>query len=220
MLDLLRVISHHRARLATPLRTYQKVYGESDVETVPFAQTRAAANRHLLLIEPSYKVSNEDKTRTPPASSVQPNEEKDVTTTTTSEQTLVQEDNKVDKISSGLNSDDRGKPNVVTATESTAVLKDLESEEADKSPASPAKLDSERHISSPSKTILEENIVLGVALEGSKRTLPIDDEEMVPPPLAPAAEAKELAVVGKDKEEGTGDVPNPLPSSDQREKGR
>ncbi|KAK9285305.1 hypothetical protein L1049_024496 [Liquidambar formosana] len=41
-----------------------------------------------------------------------------------------------------------------------------------------------------SRPALEENIVLGVALKGSKRTLPIDDG-MAPPP-APA-EGKELA---------------------------
>ena len=37
LLDLLRVISHHRARLATPIRTVQKIYGEADLENVPFA---------------------------------------------------------------------------------------------------------------------------------------------------------------------------------------
>lgn len=42
----------------------------------------------------------------------------------------------------------------------------------------------------PSKPALEENIVLGVALEGSKRTLPIE-EELSPPPNP--AESKEMA---------------------------
>ncbi|KAE8695395.1 Mechanosensitive ion channel protein 3 [Hibiscus syriacus] len=69
LLDLLRVISHHRARLATPIRTVQKMYGEAEIEDVPFADTifrrsRAATNRPLL-IEPSYKINGDDKVKAP-----------------------------------------------------------------------------------------------------------------------------------------------------------
>lgn len=69
LLDLLRVVSHHRARLATPIRTVQKIYSEADLENVPYADTifassRAAANR-FLLIEPSYKIKSEDKVKSP-----------------------------------------------------------------------------------------------------------------------------------------------------------
>ncbi|XP_074371149.1 mechanosensitive ion channel protein 2, chloroplastic-like isoform X2 [Apium graveolens] len=68
LLDLLRVISHHRARLATPIRTVQKVYGDADLDSMPFADSvftrgRASASRPLLLIEPSYKINGEDKTK-------------------------------------------------------------------------------------------------------------------------------------------------------------
>ena len=47
-----------------------------------------------------------------------------------------------------------------------------------------AKQDGEKPVASPSPVCppLEENIVLGVALEGSKRTLPIE-EDMVPSPM-------------------------------------
>ncbi|KAL9461101.1 hypothetical protein AB3S75_004154 [Citrus x aurantiifolia] len=68
LLDLLRVISHHRARLATPIRTVQKTFSDADLENVPFADTiynrgGGASNRPLLLIEPPYRINGEDKTK-------------------------------------------------------------------------------------------------------------------------------------------------------------
>lgn len=68
LLDLLRVISHHRARLATPIRTVQKIFSDADLENVPFADTiynrgGGASNRPLLLIEPPYRINGEDKTK-------------------------------------------------------------------------------------------------------------------------------------------------------------
>lgn len=59
--------------------------------------------------------------------------------------------------------------------------------------SSQAKQEEEKYpaSSSPARPSLVENIVLGVALEGSKRTLPID-EEMTPPPPMPA-ESQEFA---------------------------
>ncbi|KAF2292951.1 hypothetical protein GH714_034247 [Hevea brasiliensis] len=67
LLDLLRVISHHRARLATPIRTIQ-IYSDADLENVPFADAiynhgGVASNRPLLLIEPSYRINGEDKAK-------------------------------------------------------------------------------------------------------------------------------------------------------------
>ncbi|KAK9163667.1 hypothetical protein Syun_004569 [Stephania yunnanensis] len=66
LMDLLRVISHHRARLATPIRTVQKIYSDADMENIPFSEPiysrpRAANGRPFLLIEPSYKINGEDK---------------------------------------------------------------------------------------------------------------------------------------------------------------
>ncbi|KAJ0041450.1 hypothetical protein Pint_27689 [Pistacia integerrima] len=77
LLDLLRVISHHRARLATPIRTVQKIFSDADLENIPFADSiynrgGVASNRPFLLIEPSYKINGEDKTKSqtrPPRSS-------------------------------------------------------------------------------------------------------------------------------------------------------
>ncbi|KAI3922113.1 hypothetical protein MKX01_005802 [Papaver californicum] len=81
LLDLLRVISHHRARLATPIRTVQKIYSDPDMENIPFAETiyahpRAARNRPFLLIEPSYKINGDEKSKSQPRSA-RKNEEQD-----------------------------------------------------------------------------------------------------------------------------------------------
>ncbi|KAF9678195.1 hypothetical protein SADUNF_Sadunf07G0009800 [Salix dunnii] len=88
LLDLLRVISHHRARLATPIRTIQKIYSETsdtDMENVPFTDSiynhgGGASKRPLLLIEPSYRINGEDKAKSQ-ARSGRVNGEKDTKTT-------------------------------------------------------------------------------------------------------------------------------------------
>ncbi|KAK7307262.1 hypothetical protein VNO77_40164 [Canavalia gladiata] len=67
LLDLLRVIGHHRARLATPVRTLQKIYSDADLENIPFADSTfsrgagTVSNRPLLVIEPPYKINGDDK---------------------------------------------------------------------------------------------------------------------------------------------------------------
>ena len=81
LLDFLRVVSHHRARLATPIRTIQKEYSEADLVNIPFAdpivtRSRAAANHLLLQIEPSYKISGDDKIKAS-TSSARQNKKKD-----------------------------------------------------------------------------------------------------------------------------------------------
>ncbi|KAL6227648.1 hypothetical protein ACLB2K_001605 [Fragaria x ananassa] len=68
LMDLLRVISHHKARLATPIRTVQKMYNDTDLDSMPFADSMyshggVSPRRPLLLIEPSYKINGEDKKR-------------------------------------------------------------------------------------------------------------------------------------------------------------
>eukprot|EP01018_Ginkgo_biloba_P040141 Gb_11686 [translate_table: standard] len=68
LLDLLRVINHHHARLATPIRTVQKIY-DSETQNVPFGDSRSG--RPFLLIESSTKL-NGDKVK---QRSVRSNEE-------------------------------------------------------------------------------------------------------------------------------------------------
>jgi MscS family membrane protein len=61
LLDFLKVISHHGARLATPIRTIQKMYGDRDLETDPFedaifTRSNTKGNRSMPFIDPPYKV--------------------------------------------------------------------------------------------------------------------------------------------------------------------
>ncbi|KAL3592231.1 hypothetical protein D5086_010871 [Populus alba] len=271
LLDLLRVISHHRARLATPIRTVQKIYGEADLENVPFSdsiftRSGATASSPLLLIEPFYKINGEDKVK----ASHRPlhaNEEKDAKV----EAALVSEfkadtkagstpivDSKREKVitKSTSNSSTNSKvsavlasnPQLISSMPDNSVQHDSGAQQSNGSMGdgwketmgqnsegttskgatperssvadpesgiertgspviSQAKQDIERSVASPSVTrpSLEENLILGVALEGSKRTLPIE-EEMDPSPFP--LESKELAACrnggappGKDKKD-------------------
>ncbi|GAU23675.1 hypothetical protein TSUD_304500, partial [Trifolium subterraneum] len=61
LLDLLKVISHHGARLATPIRTIQKMYGDPNSEIDPFddailTRSNAKGNRSIPFIDLPYKV--------------------------------------------------------------------------------------------------------------------------------------------------------------------
>ncbi|KAL7596626.1 hypothetical protein Lser_V15G31021 [Lactuca serriola] len=174
MLDLLRVISHHRARLATPIRTVQRIYRDADHDDVPisdiFSHNRAAAaNRPFLLIEPSYKINGEDKSKpsSRPGPTTNPNiEEKDTKPITP------------DPIT-----DPNPKPSNVGP-----------------SPIGSGGGNSPKQEVEKARSALEDNIVLGVALEGSKRMLPIEEDEMGPPTPSPSSsssssssESKELA---------------------------
>ncbi|KAI9399521.1 hypothetical protein POPTR_002G105900v4 [Populus trichocarpa] len=275
LLDLLRVISHHCARLATPIRTVQKIYSEADLENVPFSdsiftRSGATANHPLLLIEPSYKINSEDKVKASNRS-LRANEEKDAKV----EAALVSElkadakagsmpvvDSKRDKVvaKSTSNSSTNSKvsdvsasdPQLISSTPDNSVknspgaqqsngnmgdrwqetlgpnsecitsngatpegssVSNTESvgERTESPDISQSKQDIERSVASPLMTrpLLEENIVLGVALEGSKRTLPIEEieEEMDSSPFP--LESKELAASqnagqspsGKDKKD-------------------
>ncbi|KAL8472226.1 hypothetical protein ACS0TY_029443 [Phlomoides rotata] len=220
-LDLLRVIRHHRARLATPIRTVQKVFTDADLDSVPFSDSiynrGTTSNRPLMLIEPSNKINGEDKTKSQARSSRANGEEDGKTTAKPAP------DNKVDaKGETTLTPDSKSRATVfpdlktketqapadsetkLNSSTKTAPKTDNKSVEETNSVSSsesgvrrsesgastsPSKQDVRQAVAqTPSpKPSLEENIVLGVALEGSKRTLPIE-EEMVNP-----EDVKELA---------------------------
>ncbi|XP_022895019.1 mechanosensitive ion channel protein 3, chloroplastic-like isoform X1 [Olea europaea var. sylvestris] len=241
LLDLLRVVSHHKARLATPIRTVQKIYREPNLENVPFSETtftraRATDNRSPLLIEPSYKINGEDKTKstTHPAQSSgekdtkldvpsPPNPMVDVMT----ESTLSKDGNRKDVNLSESNFDKKKIAKVASSSSSTntttsnmnsdsssnseneqpgvgfageeldtgsvlsegAKKKPLTDEEfcggnIQKVPVSSSDGEKSRPSSPVGRSSLENNIVLGVALEGSKLTLPIE-EDMESKELAP-----------------------------------
>jgi len=63
LLDLLRVISHHRARLATPIRTVQKVYGDSETQNIPFEETIFRRGVPKLIESPKLTVEDKVKQR-------------------------------------------------------------------------------------------------------------------------------------------------------------
>ncbi|KAL2642785.1 hypothetical protein R1flu_010372 [Riccia fluitans] len=53
LLDLLRVISHHNARLATPIRSVQRILDEGEARQSPFRTTDDSRRRPVMLIEAS-----------------------------------------------------------------------------------------------------------------------------------------------------------------------
>lgn len=231
-MDLLRVISHHRARLATPIRTIQKVYTDADVDSVPFGGG-VSSRRPFLLIEPPHKINGDDKIKSQSGSDSSKSEAKVVGTT--NQQTKSKQPSAADtktnvknnevpnpssKVDAGAAAGEKSdtktssKP-VPKADSKTDQLKgELTQKPSDdkipfktisesselnggaKAAANPtvtaSKQETERGSGgtspSTSRPALEDNIVLGVALEGSKRTLPIEDEVITTPPV----EAKEL----------------------------
>ncbi|CAA3025494.1 mechanosensitive ion channel 2, chloroplastic isoform X1 [Olea europaea subsp. europaea] len=287
LLDLLRVIRHHRARLATPIRTVQKIYSDSDLENIPYADSifnhGAASNRPLLLIEPSYKINGEERTKTQ-ARQVRVNGEEDSKavarstpdnmvdakgetssspdskskeTASTSSKTkdiltsdrksgaevgqALKAETKDQKVAAGPFSDPKINNNATAKSTSKSVSR-TDSASSTNSKSSPGSSQNTSNSKSPKKVgqasshlgsavgnaskslpesggdrsdpvsgtalkqedmrqppvvqppvtkpALEENIVLGVALEGSKRTLPIE-EEVAPSPNP--EDVKELA---------------------------
>lgn len=199
LLDLLRVISHHRARLATPIRTVQKSYSDADTENIPFSDTifsRAGTpiNRPLLLIEHPSRISGDDKSkhRTPPRS-----DDDELNKTIAASEPMPTQ------VAEGTiqnNSDKKQKQKAISKLDTSEVspstissksqlegsdkpsLAEAPSEHAEVAVPLTAKNDTEKppSTSSPSaatRSVFEDNIVLGMALEGSKRTLPMDEEE-------------------------------------------
>ncbi|XP_076882081.1 mechanosensitive ion channel protein 2, chloroplastic-like [Bidens hawaiensis] len=195
LLDLLRVISHHRARLATPIRTVQKVYNDSDLDSYPFAAStftrgRAPPHRPLLLIEPNYKVNSEEKSKGQNnKSSTKSNSKPEVKAASASSTSDVKTPDKKtssdakDKKPNPDKSVDDGKPS------NEAVESDSVTEQKATRPAA-----------------MEENIVLGVALDGSRRTLPIEEGMDTASPevkeLTKSGSAKGSTSSDKDKKDG------------------
>ncbi|KAI3946001.1 hypothetical protein MKX01_024757 [Papaver californicum] len=322
LLDLLRVISHHRARLATPIRTVQKIYNDPDMENIPFAESiyahpRAPTNRPFLLIEPSYKINGDEKSKSQPRSARKSEEqdtkvslsdvrvddkdaEKSLESKTDNKVPMAASDSKAGPQTVASSSDLKAgtKADVATSVSETKGLSSLSDGSSQKNPekkqskkgtsgdvrqknsnadsipttsasttlkkqlrvldslaqSSPdaaqvkaasdnstaselgsvktegspavahAKLESERP-----RPAMEENIVLGVALDGSKRTLPIEEEE---DPNVPSSttlgEVKELAAChnGNGSSSATKDQKGQFPSvsgamlADQRDLGK
>ena len=188
MLDFLRIVGHHRARLATQTRTVQKSYGNADIDNIPFGEEMYNRVRgRPLLIDTSAKVS-EGKSKARPTS----REERNVKTSASADTKSVSPD------SASLSNPDKkeqrklvpedspaknSKNSHVTSKELSPSTESVDSKATVKGEtrgpeATERQGDGSVSLPSPkkeSRPALEDNIVLGVALEGSKRTLPIQE---------------------------------------------
>lgn len=281
--DLLRVISYHRARLATPIRTVQKIYdADSFFKRGGFGEVDP--DRPLKLL--GSKINGEDKAKSRaqdgktngrPTADIQADPKAAATATTPKSDskskgtptTESKGDAKIGEPSleaikaasaSTSTSDSQvgdkvtakatlKSAHVETASSDPKVLepvsadlaqnkKIFDSKQVKNSPPSQAadtdkagvfreSLPSQEGERSPvsqpavSRPTLEENIVLGVALEGSKRTLPIEEE-----PASPSTpEVKELTAAHRngngsasEKDKKDGQIPaGSKSSSDHRD---
>ncbi|PWA60346.1 MSCS-like 2 [Artemisia annua] len=226
LLDLLRVISHHRARLATPIRTVQKIYNESDLDSYPFADSvftrgRAPTNRPLLLIEPSYKVNSEDKSKSQ-NSKMKSNSKAEgksggAPSDSKTKEKPTSDVKSVDKITADAKedpvTDKKLNPDTTTSDKNVEPSSSSDGKLSNKAVESDInQADSRKAVESeksrateqkPSRPAMEENIVLGVALDGSKRTLPIEEEiDTEVKELSRSASGKGPPSSDKDKKDG------------------
>ncbi|KAG2551071.1 hypothetical protein PVAP13_9KG370900 [Panicum virgatum] len=187
MLDLLRIVGHHKARLATQIRTVQKSYGNAYFDNIPFGEGMySRVGGRPLLIDTSARVSD-DKAKPQPVSS---REEQKVKTNGSAEvksaspenaslnnsekhdqkksvpEDAVVKNSKSDNVMPVTSSSDP-----VTSISKTGKGKTHEPEATERQDGSVAMANPKKE----SRPAFEDNIVLGIALEGSKRTLPMEE---------------------------------------------
>lgn len=192
LLDLLGVISHHRARLATPIRTVQDIDFDEDFENVPFSDgiysrsRRGVASRALLLKESSYKIHSDEKSKVSSRNTrtKEGNKEENIKVKPASATDLKSDPKKDNKVNMQTKAPSKDKTRDALKESATVASSEFGS-------SGKAGKDSKRAELPKIKLVppLEDNIVLGVALDGSKRMLPIDEETV---PSAVPAESKEL----------------------------
>lgn len=217
LLDLLRVISHHRARLATPIRTVQKMCSDTDFDIDPFDDTvssrsRSTKNRPFALINPPYKVK-------PSTHSTITNEDRDIKTDETlpsdfkvDSDEFVVTPSSVQKTSKFQKS--KKERTGSTAKETSKILP-TSNESGCRETTTPSKLDDEKSVVSESESSssssslshsLDESITLDAALLGTERKTIAVDEELVD---SSPSESQEVAAhqngseppIGKDKKD-------------------
>ncbi|XP_020212121.1 mechanosensitive ion channel protein 3, chloroplastic isoform X1 [Cajanus cajan] len=224
LLDLLRVISHHGARLATPIRTVQKMCSDSDLDIYPFDDTiptrsRSKKNHNFPLIDPPYivkpsTITNEDKDDWIDETlasdfKVERGKFSAKSSPTSISQAKIQNMNFDISVQKTSKSKKPKKERAGSAGKGpTSKILLTSNEFGSGETTSPSKQDEENSAMSSSSVSrsLEENIVLDAALLGSKRTLAIDEELIQSIP----AESQEVAVhqngseppINKDKKDG------------------
>lgn len=187
LLDLLRIVGHHKARLATQIRTVQKSYGNADFDNIPFGEDMYSRVRgRPLLIDTSARISD-DKAKPRPVSSREEQKAKtngsveiksaspenaSLSNSEKQEQKkLVPDDARVKNGKSDL-TPVTPSSDPITSTSKTAKGKAHEPEATERQGDGSVSVANPKKESRPA---FEDNIVLGVALEGSKRTLPIEE---------------------------------------------
>ncbi|VAI12339.1 mechanosensitive ion channel protein 2, chloroplastic-like [Triticum dicoccoides] len=191
MLDLLTIVGHHRARLATQIRTVQKSYGNADIDNIPFGEDTYSprARGRPLLIDTSARISDDKK---PPRPVVAREDQKAKVASVSAVETKSdapdgsslnnsekQEEKKLVPDDAGLKKD-HVKTTIPSPTTPWAdpVASTTSRTDEGKAQGSEGQGDGSS-VATPkkesSRPAFEDNIVLGVALEGSKRTLPIDE---------------------------------------------
>ncbi|XP_078430609.1 mechanosensitive ion channel protein 2, chloroplastic-like isoform X2 [Wolffia australiana] len=157
LLDLLRVVSHHQARLATPIRTVRKAYSEGGAaEATPFNEETifsgpeaAEIKKTALLMDQSVKINGqEDEVGSSEGERRQQNKEK------TADDSIGENRKKLSNVKK------LGTP-VLVSSSSSEVLEDS-------SLTTNSKTEEDK-----SRGQEEKNLVLGLAIDGAKRTLPI-----------------------------------------------
>lgn len=191
LLDLLRVINHHQARLATPICSVQRMYTNAHMENVPSGETSdthagSPAEHPLLLIGSTAMVNADDETILPACANDEQEPKTDGSKKTSDIPPPSSQDDSstIHTIKTDISED-----SVLSANASERQHENLESRElnpkagtllgSDESVVTVSGIDTKRpQIDSPptKRASLEENLVLGVVLDGSKRKLPIDED--------------------------------------------
>ncbi|KAM0901561.1 hypothetical protein ACQ4PT_019905 [Festuca glaucescens] len=182
MLDFLRIVGHHRARLATQTRTVQKSYGNADIDNIPFGEEMYNRVRgRPLLIDTSAKVS-EGKSKSRSTSREERNVKSSISPDTKSVSPDSASLSSSDKKEHKKNVSEDGAMKNSKNGQVTSAPTSLQTENGDPvtSTSKAAERQGDGSVSLPnpkkeSRPAMEDNIVLGVALEGSKRTLPIEE---------------------------------------------
>lgn len=177
------------------------MYTDADVENAPFGESMygpggVSSRRPLMLIEPSYKINGEDKSKSQNRAAKPTVEQENKVSSPKSKETSSPDLKANVKVGESPISDTNkvpdetgAKPGTKPVSKPAMTPKDtIETSGAEKpkakrsgttikSPKNDAQNETtDSSTSSASRTALEENLVLGVALEGSKRTLPIEEE--------------------------------------------
>nr|TKV95407.1 hypothetical protein SEVIR_9G361200v2 [Setaria viridis] len=187
MLDLLRIVGHHKARLATQIRTVQKSYGNADFDNIPFGEDMYSRVRgRPLLIDTSARVSD-DKAKPRPVSSheeqkVKTNGSVEINSASPENTSLSNSEKQEQKklVPDDARAKNSKSDNVAPATPSSDPVTSTSKIGKGKAhePEATEGQDGSMSVANPkkeSRPAFEDNIVLGVALAGSKRTLPIEE---------------------------------------------